>query len=227
MSLDRDDVTAVVADSVGWVWLEESSIQNSTNWLPWISLMLCKMQQAVITLGTCWSSISFCFINRLHLAFRWLNPLLCVHVITDSWIFSLHLSSQNFEERFHQPRPQALRKGESDKGVERIESSGEREPGLYCFAVYTFHCVAIVIMTIFLFLLRCCYCSDVMYERARSGVLTCWPACRHVCKARLCNFVVAVQLFSKAVVWVRWGENKPVSRALLGWLASVLFYDQG
>ena len=25
-------------------------------------------------------------------------------------------------------------------------------------------------------------------------------ACRHVCRARQCNFVVAVQLFSKAVV---------------------------
>ena len=111
MSLDRDDVTAVVADSVGWVWLEESSIQNSTNWLPWISLMLCKMQQAVITLGTCWSSISFCFINRLHLAFRWLNPLLCMHVITDSWIFSLHLSSQNFEEKVSSASSPGSRKG--------------------------------------------------------------------------------------------------------------------
>ena len=75
---------------------------------------------------------------------------------------------------------------------------GEREPGLYCFVVYTFHCVAIVIMTIFC-LLHCCYRSDVMYEQARSGVLTCWPAC--CCSADMCSPVICV--FPHTYPWPR------------------------
>ena len=104
MSLDRDDVIAVVADGVGWVWLEESSVQDPTNWLPWISHVV---QNATSSRNVRNMLYFHFFINCLHLAFKRPNvfsttmhsPLLCMHVITGSWIFFLHLSSQNFEEK--------------------------------------------------------------------------------------------------------------------------------
>ena len=78
---------------------------------------------------------------------------------------------------------------------------------------FVFYCIVVIAVT---------SCTS---EREVAFSLAGLPPC-HVCRARLCNFTEAVQLFSKAVVWVQWGGNKPTSRALLGWLASVLFYDQ-
>ena len=53
--------------------------------------------------------------------------------------------------------PRLSDKTKATKGWGEEKSGGEREPGLYCFVVCMFHCVAIVIMTIF-----CFYCVVVI-----------------------------------------------------------------
>ena len=69
---------------------------------------------------------------------------------------------------------------------------------------------------------RCCYCSDVMYERVRSGVLTCWPST--MCAGPGCT--TSLQLSSYLVKpWCEFDEERTTQFS--EGCSSVFFYDQG
>ena len=69
ISLECADVITGVAAQPGCSNLAPSS-QESTKASPWTSHILCRIQHAVTTRGTCAISMSFCLSSLLHLAFN-------------------------------------------------------------------------------------------------------------------------------------------------------------
>lgn len=107
------------------------------------------------------------------------------------------------------------------------EKAAKWEPGLYCFAIYAFLCIVIVIMTNFLnyivVIIISCMCKREMATSLAPAM--CAPCCHEAVQPHY-RFKRPVQLFSKAGARDWWRENKPVSRVLLEWLASAFLWSR-